>query len=103
MSADDRRIRRFVAALLTGAEASPDANGLLRVRAEGRVATLPAATVAELIRQGVLRGAAGGCTAAPEAANWLKRQLLGADGFAGQHRETIRTSDGLVFNPEESP
>ena len=90
---------RFVRALLAGGSA---------VRRDGQFCSadnkrLDAADVAELVSAGVLRGTADACAATPEARQWVRRQLLAEDEFAGQHRVEAAEPGGVVRNLNESP
>jgi hypothetical protein len=76
--------------------------GRFRATTGDKSASLSSAEVLELISDGVLAGDRERCVATPEACNWLRRQLLD-DGFAGQHREERRLSDGTQINLAESP
>jgi hypothetical protein len=102
MPAANKRAIRFVRALLGGGRAQRSAEGLFRT-AGARIATLEQKDVSALLRSGVLTGDAESCTAAPEAAGWLRRQLAEAEPFATQHRQEVRTADGHVLNLAESP
>lgn len=93
---------KFVRALLPHGEARQGEDG--RYRAAGpRPATLPAAGVAVLISAGVLAGTGGSCWPTDAARPWLRRQLLGAAGQAGQHRQEVCLPDGRTINLAESP
>jgi hypothetical protein len=67
------------------------------------VARLDAAAVAALVSAGVLSGTADECRALPEARSWVRRQLLVAEPFADQHRQTMGTGAGPRINLDESP
>ena len=70
---------------------------------DGRQASLPMAEVRDLISAGVLDGDAAICRARPEAAQWLKRELLDADAYAAQHRVVAPGPEGTMLNLAESP
>jgi hypothetical protein len=64
---------------------------------------LDAAAAAMLVSQGVLLGGKDECRASPDARQWLRRQLLADDSFAGQHRRVVTTGGGQTVNLNESP
>ncbi len=98
----ERRLRlRFVRALLPGGTAERREGGF--VLSGGAAPMLPEAEVAALASAGVLQVKGNSCRATAEAAGWLRRQLLGDDAHATQHRELAREADGVVRNLAESP
>jgi hypothetical protein len=103
MAAASKRAVRFVRTLQACGPATYGSDGLFRVSAGDRVATLDAKQVAALIAEGVLQRGGSGCHAGPDTAGWLRRQLVEIDPFAAQHRQEVRTADGRVLNLDESP
>lgn len=99
----DRATLRFVRLLVEAGTARPSSNGTFRVAAGRRSATLATPAVKELVSAGVLALDGGTCRAQPGTKGWLRRQLLGAEGHAGQHRQTVRRADGTEINLAESP
>jgi len=93
---------RFVRALLPHGEARRGSGGTFRV-AGSRPAALSAAAVATLISAGVLAGSADACGPTDATRSWLRRQLLGADGQGGQHRQDVSLPDGRTIDLAESP
>ena len=98
----DRNTMRFVRALIGGAtgrrvgEAYGLQAGEARLRAPERV-------VARLAADGVLEADGHTCRAGSGARTWLRRSSLEAEHFAGQHRELVKTEEGLDRNLAESP
>jgi len=103
MPTASKRTIRFVHLLLAGGQATRGEGGLFRIAGGSRVATLEQSDVSALITAGVLSGTAELCHAAPEAANWLRRQLAEVDPYAAQHRQEVRGQDGRLINLAESP
>ena len=99
----DRATLRFVRLLVEAGTARPSSNGTFRVAAGRRSATLATPAVKELVSAGVLALDGGTCRAQPGTKGWLRRQLLGAEGHASQHRQTVRRADGTEINLAESP
>ena len=99
MQRANRRILRFVRALVAMPAARHDARGN---HVAGDVA-LGAAAIAELSSAGLVIVEGSSCRATPEARSWLKRQLLDEDAFLAQHRITERQPDGRLVNLAESP
>ena len=95
-------VLRFVRALLVAGEARREDGGF-RVAAKDGAVVLPADEVRGLQADAVIGGDARRAVALPGTAQWLKRQLLEADAFAAQHRETVPGPEGVVLNLAESP
>ncbi len=97
MKRAEREAVRFVRAVLAGEGRRA---GDMFVAGEAR---LTAASVRQLVADGVLACRGPVCAATGEARGWLRRRLLEADAFAGQHRDEVTASDGLRINLAESP
>jgi hypothetical protein len=102
VSRADRRVIRFVRALLPARLAIRAADGLFHADGD-RPAALPARDVAALVSAGVLSGSAAECRATPETLPWLRRQLAEADSHAAQHRHEVEDREGRRLNLAESP
>jgi hypothetical protein len=98
-----KRAIRFVRSLLPDGEARRVGSGDFRAVGADRAATLPPADVAVLRSAGVLVGNADTCRAGPDARSWLRRQIVGGEPYAGQHREEITAADGRRIDLSESP
>jgi len=99
----DRPVLRFVRLVLEAGEARRGTDGLYRAAVGARRASLGAEAVGRLLSAGVLSGDAAACRPSPEAAVWLRRQMLGADGHLAQHRWIVRRADGTAIDLDESP
>lgn len=99
----ERATLHFVRLLVEAGTAERIGHRAFRVTVGGRKASLPAAAVKGLVSAGVLSGDGATCRPLPGTKAWLRRQLLGADGHAGQHRRTVRRADGTEINLAESP
>ena len=59
--------------------------------------------VRALVSDGVLIDEENSIRPSADARSWLRRALLEADAFTGQHRIEARTKDGVLSNLAESP
>lgn len=97
----ERAALRFVRALVAGDAARADVGGyVVAGRPELRLSVRETKI---LVASGVLEVVGEQCRAAGGARSWLKRNLIDEDQFAAQHREVVRTADGLAINLNESP
>lgn len=104
MARAEKPVRVFVKALLGGKTGRRAKDGRFEVNASGRTQYLDACKIELLISTGVITGDADQCRASPEAATWLRRQLLLPDeAFAGQHRNERALAAGAKLNLAESP
>lgn len=104
MATPERRIIRFVSALLRGAAASEEGDGGFRVPAVGSSVRLDAKAIAALISQGVLRLENKRLRCHPEARAWLRRARSATDAaFADQHRIIAESAEAPQNNLNESP
>jgi hypothetical protein len=101
MQASARQLK-FVRGLLRGGAARRGADGLFRLAGNPAI-TLAATDVAAFASAGILVLDKESCRATAEAGSWLRRQLLGADSLASQHRQEVRLADGTLVNLAESP
>ncbi len=101
MMSKSRQIR-FVRALIGGARASAGETGLYCCNIGSRRHSLGAASVKELVSNGVLKLVEKKCLPTPLARNWLQRQLC-ADGKPSPRRErAVRGAEQASINPGES-
>lgn len=98
----DRNTLRFVRALLAGGEARLREREFVLAGAEG-TGRLPDRVAVALAGEGVLDVAGELCRAGDGARSWVRRNLLETDHFAAQHRQTVRTAEGVTINLAESP
>jgi hypothetical protein len=96
---EDAGLLRFVRGLVAGGVARR--SGAVFVQADGRRAG--AAAVDALRAAGAVGGTRLECRSNRATAGWLKRRLLGGDGFADQHRVPVRLPGGATANLAESP
>jgi len=96
------RQERFVRALLAGAPAAANGDGLYRCARGGRQHSLPVKSVENLVSDGVLKLVAGKCEPTPLAQNWLRRQLSQTGEIADQHRDIVINKHQININIAES-
>jgi len=98
----DRNTMRFVRALTGGATGRRAGKEYIL---EGSQAALraPEGIVSRLAADGVLDTDGRACRAGAGARTWLRRNSLDTEHYAGQHRELVKTEEGLDRNLAESP
>ncbi len=99
----DKRELKFVRALIAGATAKKTSSGLFRIEKKSVSISLASRAVAALASKGVLVLHGESCLASDVAHSWLKRQLVDNLGFADQHRQIKKTSEGVAVNLKEGP
>lgn len=99
----DNKLPKFVRALLKNKCACLDDKGNYFFPNQKNAPHMSAKLVNELVSNGIVSLANSKCKATPLARNWVKRKMLGDQGFADQHREIFVQSDGTRKNLAKGP
>ncbi len=103
-----KREIKFVRSLLGREGTKEILPRIYRVKIKNTTASLGFEAIAKLVSQGVIYLGGDKCFASETAKNWLKRQLItggagNTGGFAAQHRQVIKTKEGIALNMLEGP
>ena len=96
----ERAALKFVRALLTAGAARPSGGAYV---VDSPRARLRLAEARRLASSGVVEITDTACRPTAEARSWVRRELLGGDAFAAQHRLEATAGDGVRLNLAESP